>query len=206
MPSFHRSKLSPAPSAAAPGSPFMPRRISGLLLRRGPRACITPSLLLLLVGLVGLLGLAAGCSSGPSTAEVGAALPSFSLQSLSGETVRSADFQGLPTVISVWATWCQPCLKEIPLLQQLHADPRFRVITIALDETGADTVAPFVEERDLSYPVLLGNPETFQSLGGFAIPHNVLVTPDGTVADIIRGLLDEERVEALLLSSGSGAG
>ncbi|MDY7092572.1 MAG: TlpA disulfide reductase family protein [Acidobacteriota bacterium] len=152
--------------------------------------------------LVLLPWLATGCGTGPATAEVGAALPSFSLESLSGETVRSADFQGRPTVISVWATWCQPCLKEIPLLQQLHADPRFRVVTIALDETGADTVAPFVEERGLSYPVLLGDQETFQSLAGFAIPHNVLVTPDGTVADIIRGLLDEERVEALLLSSG----
>jgi thiol-disulfide isomerase/thioredoxin len=158
------------------------------------RGALVPAL-----GLV--LYLATGCAGGTAVAKVGAALPSFTLEDLSGETVRSTDFEGSPTVISVWATWCQPCLKEIPLLQQLHADPRFRVVTIALDETGADTVAPFVEERGLTYPVLLGDQETFQSLGGFAIPHNVLVTADGTVADIIRGLLDEERVEALLLSS-----
>ena len=77
------------------------------------------------------------------------------------------------------------------------------IVTGILEKHGATIhSARRWDERRLTYPILLGDRKTFERLGGMTIPYSLLLTPDGRVADVIRGSLRRERVEALLLSSG----
>lgn len=147
-------------------------------------------------GLILLLLGCLGCGTEPTRpVAVGEPLPSFELPTLDGATSGRDDLVGRPTVIAFWATWCQPCLREIPLLQELHADPRLDLVTIALDEGGATVLQPFAERRGLDYPILLGNQETFQRLGGLAIPYALVIDAQGTIVDLLRGPVVRERVE-----------
>ena len=144
-------------------------------------ACIFP---LLLVALV-----LAGCggSGGVTRLAVGGQVPEFSLPSLAGQEVASGSLQGKTVVLNFWATWCQPCLKEIPELEQLAADDRLEVVGIALDEEGERAVRPFVERHGMSYTILLGNQEVFHRMGGFSIPYTLVLDPSQQVVNIYRG-------------------
>lgn len=171
-----------------------------------PQPSPTPTRLAVLLPAALLIAVIVACGGGGrATVEAGQPLPDLTLPDLAGRTVRSADLTGRPLILSFWATWCQPCLREIPLLEELHADPRFRLVTVALDEGGRDTVAPFASARGLPYPILLGDQETFERCGGLTIPYTLLVTADGRIADVVRGSLERDRVEALLLGSAAGA-
>ncbi|MEM7482587.1 MAG: TlpA disulfide reductase family protein [Acidobacteriota bacterium] len=158
---------------------------------------MTPRLTLSPLGLA-LAALTLACSSPSSEIAEGAPLPTFALEDLTGERVRSQDLPNRPTVVSFWATWCQPCIREIPLLKELHASPKVHLVSIALDERGRDIVQPFVTDRHLPYPVLIGNETVFQRMGGLAIPYTILLNAEGTVVEIIRGRLTKEMVEVTL--------
>lgn len=71
---------------------------------------------------------------------------------LAGKTVRMSDFQGVPTLVNFWATWCGPCVVELPWLEKLgkHYDGRMNVVAISLDQ-GKKTadIATFLERREL---------------------------------------------------------
>lgn len=149
-----------------------------------------PHIRLSLCLLAGVL-LLSGCGS-PPPVEPGQPAPSFELASLTGGTVSSDDLDAKPTVVSFWASWCQPCLKEIPVLNELTEDPSVQVVTIALDDEGAATVAPFVEQHDIRYPVLLGDQETFLRFDGFGIPHTLVLDGERNIVAVHRGPVERE--------------
>ncbi|MEM7051732.1 MAG: TlpA disulfide reductase family protein [Acidobacteriota bacterium] len=151
-----------------------------------------------LPALLVVIALQLACGGAGSGVEVGRPLPAFSLPSLEGTPLGSTELVGQPTVLTFWATWCQPCLKEIPLLRELDADPRLRLISVALDEGGAEVVRPFVAERSIDYPVLIGDQETFTRLGGLAIPHTLLIDSEGIVRDVVRGQIVGHDIAARL--------
>lgn len=126
---------------------------------------------------------------------VGNQMPEFSLPSLAGETVASASLAGEPTVLNFWATWCQPCLKEIPELIEL-ADQGVRVVGIALDQEGEVAVRPFVEKQGMDYTILLGNQEVFQRMGGLAIPYTLVLDASQKVISIHRGAASRADLES----------
>ena len=89
-------------------------------------------------------------------------LPSFRLPDLSGGELDSGTWGGKVVVLNFWATWCPPCLREIPLLaeaQRAHPD-RLQVVGIAIDTP--EEVARFLAEHPLGYPVLLGGTEAVE--------------------------------------------
>ncbi len=141
--------------------------------------------------------LLAGCggSGGVTRLAVGAQVPEFSLPSLDGAEVESSSLQGKTVVLNFWATWCQPCLKEIPELKELAADGRVEVVGIALDEEGERAVRPFVERHGMSYTILLGDQEVFQRMGGFSIPYTLVLDPSQQVVNIYRGPATRADVE-----------
>src|SRR5690242_15141559 len=75
---------------------------------------------------------------------VGARSPEFSLPALDGGTLKSSSLKGKVVILNFWATWCHPCLNEIPVLKDLSARSKATVIGIALDQDGAAVVKPFV--------------------------------------------------------------
>jgi len=96
-------------------------------------------------------------------------------------------------VVNFWATWCPPCLKEIPAfmaLQDTLGERGVQFIGVALDEAAA--VAPFVAERKLNYPVLVGDDDVarfMQSLGNDlgALPYTVVLDDSGAVLHAHQG-------------------
>src|SRR5438876_1827742 len=72
--------------------------------------------------------------------------PDTAFTDADGKPVRFADFKGKPVVINLWATWCQPCLREMPSLDRLQAalDGKLTVAAVSEDRGGAQRVGPFV--------------------------------------------------------------
>lgn len=79
----------------------------------------------------------------------GAAMPDFSFADPSGKTLKLADLRGKPVLVNLWATWCGPCVTEMPMLDALAAkyDGRLRVLTVSQDMNAAEKVRAFYAER-----------------------------------------------------------
>jgi thiol-disulfide isomerase/thioredoxin len=142
------------------------------------------------------------CGGTPATVEVGARSPSFELENVAGGTLSSGDLAGRPAVINFWATWCQPCMKDLPELNELVAGGGLSVVAIALDETGRRAVEPFLASHDLRATVLLGDQEAFQRFQGFAIPYTLVLDADQTIRAIYRGAFTAAQVRDVLERAG----
>lgn len=149
--------------------------------------------------------LLAGCAKKDEGGEVavGSELPSFELQNLSGKEVSSDDLRGkLPVIVNFWATWCGPCRFEMPVLGELHKNGGARVISIAVDDAGAEVVAPFVQKEGIPYEVLLGDSSTLQRYGAFSIPYTLVLDGDLKVRSIHRALVSQRQLERDLAAIG----
>lgn len=143
----------------------------------------------------------ASCGGGGGQVAVGAQAPNFRLESLDGETVSLESFRGSPVILTFWATWCQPCLKEIPIFNSIEAGSKAKVVSVSLDDEGLSVVQPFVQQHGLNYPVLLGNQEVFMRFGGIGIPYTLLLSGSGTITKIYSGTVERETLEADLESA-----
>lgn len=132
---------------------------------------------------------------------VGKQRPDFRHVDLSGDLVDASDFDGDVLLVNFWASWCKPCVEEMPMLsemQQRYAANGFRVVGIALDEPGR--AAAFAGGMNLAYPVLLGEADTvvtgrrYGNASGM-LPYSVLVDREGTIRWVRLGALDERSLE-----------
>lgn len=158
---------------------------------------------LALLAAVGLSLSLVACGGTPPPVAVGYPAPSFELPALGGGTLAKAELAGRPMVISFWATWCQPCHREIPVLNQLADDGSAEVVAISLDEGGWPAVERFVAEREINYRVVLGNQEVFARFDGVAIPYTLVLDASGTIVAVHRGPVGQEELErAVRLAQG----
>lgn len=127
---------------------------------------------------------------------IGSRAPAFDLPALEGGSLSSETLEGRPVILNFWATWCQPCRREFPILNALHRDSRVEVVTISLDEEGPQKVASFVERQGLEYKVLLGDQETFERFGGFTIPYTLVLDPEQVIVGVYRGPASEESLQS----------
>ena len=111
----------------------------------------------------------------------------FGLESLDGRTVHLSDFRGKAVLLNFWATWCQPCMGEIPELKEFAATSKVKVVGIALDEDGLKAVKPFVDDHKINYTVLLGDQEVFQRFNGLGIPYTLVLDRSQRIVKIYRG-------------------
>jgi thiol-disulfide isomerase/thioredoxin len=129
-----------------------------------------------------------------------ATLPDFSLGNLAGERQSIQSWPGKPLLINFWATWCGPCLREIPMLKELQtARPDLQVIGIAIDKR--DLVVEFAENTQFNYPILIGQNEAWAaaaSLGVniYALPFTIFTAADGSILGVHTGELHAEHLEA----------
>ena len=116
----------------------------------------------------------------------GATVPNFELKDIDGNTFRLADHLGRgPIVIDFWATWCKPCLRQMPHLEALRKKYESRqllVVAISVDESRSSSkVKSYVKTHGYGFRVPLDpNQDVFRKLGGRAMPHQVIVAPDGS--------------------------
>jgi len=153
----------------------------------------TLKIALIAILFVGLL--LSGCSSspdnpGPATATVGEIAPDFKLQNLEGKAVSLGGYRGTPVLINFWATWCGPCVYEMPFLQQIYeewSDKGLVLLAVNVGETPAK-VTSFMKQYNLSLPVLLDTTETVaRKYGVTGWPTTFLIDRDGVVQDRVIG-------------------
>jgi thiol-disulfide isomerase/thioredoxin len=128
--------------------------------------------------------------------------PDFTLLDLEGRPVSLADFRGKTVVIDFWATWCPPCLFQVPELNEFWRDHRETgevvVLGVAVDVEGAEAVAPWVAEQNVEYPILIGDEDLAREFGAMGFPTLAIVTPDGRLDSLHVGLIEKAELEEIV--------
>ena len=145
-------------------------------------------------------------TKGEARVEVGEEFPDAELPRLDGNGTGSvAEHRGDWVLVNVWASWCGPCREESPALQRFHEehqDDGFTVVGIDSRDV-SDEAREFIEEYELTYPQLHDGPgDRPDELGMTGFPESFLVDPEGNVALVTPGPVDEdyltENVEPLI--------
>jgi thiol-disulfide isomerase/thioredoxin len=132
---------------------------------------------------------------------VGAPAPGLTLPCLGGGELDTATLAGRVVVLNFWATWCGPCVDEMPSLERLHrvlGPQGLAVVAVAADESAVD-VSAFVRQHGLTMTLLhdRGGREAARVYGVFGYPETVIVGRDGRVAHRAVGPAEWDRPEAL---------
>jgi thiol-disulfide isomerase/thioredoxin len=147
------------------------------------------------------------------TPAVGPMAPEFTLKDLQDKDVSLSQLKGKVVLVNFWATWCEPCRDEIPLLievQKKYGAQGFVILGIALDDGGKKVVAPYVEKERfdvhgkmeaMSYPILIGGDEVVQKFGGLlGYPTSVLISRDGRQIKRITGRVGDQEINDAIRS------
>jgi cytochrome c biogenesis protein CcmG/thiol:disulfide interchange protein DsbE len=133
--------------------------------------------------------------AGSGGAEVGSPAPDFVLPALDGGgDVRLADFRGRPVIVNFWASWCNPCRDEFPLLKEAlrdHRADRLAVIGVTYRDIPDDS-RDFVKKMKAGWPQAIDDDRAVaDAFGVRSIPITFFVRPDGTIAARLFGFTSE---------------
>ena len=132
-----------------------------------------------------------------------AAAQDFVFRDMQGQAQRLSDYRGKWVLVNFWATWCPPCLEEVPdlvALHEAHKKTDLVVIGVALDSS-RESVVEFVAKRHVSYPVVMGDYELAEQVGEVnALPTSYLFDPSGKLLSYQEGMLTRESVESYIKS------
>lgn len=168
---------------------------------------IAPALPALLIALIALI--AAGCGGGAAVHTTpaagppggdGRAVPDVRFDYFDGSEGSLADFAGTPTVINFWASWCPPCIVEMPAFEAVHQELRPHVAFLGLnvgDEPGA--ARRLATQTGVTYP-LGEDPDSaiFQAFGGIGMPTTVFVDGDGMIVHMVTSRLKAQDLRSLI--------
>lgn len=142
-------------------------------------------------------GLIAACTPNRKTGlQRGDTFPEFTLADIDGQPFSFGSTRGHARLINLWATWCEPCRREMPALDRLartHAGRGLDVLTISLDDD-VNLVREFCLRYRIGLPVLLdaNQQSTKDILSGTALPRTYLVARDRRVREVVEGYRDWE--------------
>lgn len=170
---------------------------------------ILTAILILTVLAAGLL--MAGCSGGSSGttttqeyAKVGEVAPNFELKDISGNTISLKSFRGKPVFINFWATYCGPCVDEMPLLQQVYDERADDGLVMLVINSGEDEVKAggFIERNGYTFTVPLDKEiELAMSYGVQYLPTTFLIDRDGILLAIkIGAFRDKATIDSEFMS------
>jgi peroxiredoxin len=135
---------------------------------------------------------------------VGQARPDFSLGSSTGDIVTAADFDGKVLLLNFWATWCEPCLREMPMLVEIqtqYGSKGLQVLGVAVDDP--QNAMAFAREHGISYPILVGMGDVMEMNAAYGntdgvLPYSVLVDKEGIVRWQYVGEIPRSDITSLL--------
>jgi thiol-disulfide isomerase/thioredoxin len=120
--------------------------------------------------------------------------PELSFTDMAGNPVALADFKGKFVLVNLWATWCQPCLKEMPSLAALQArlGPELTVLAVSEDRGGEVIVKLFIEKLGLNKlsPYLDPKSNAIRAFGARGLPTSVLIDDQGRILGRAEGAAD----------------
>ncbi len=152
--------------------------------------------LLLIVLLVVIGGGAYIYSNLPSTTAVvaGDVAPDFTLEDTKGNKFTLSELRGKIVMVNFWATWCPPCIEEMPSMERLNkfmAEEDFVMLAINTEKNGRTVVPDFLKKTPYDFPILYDDQVTVQQqYGVYKFPESFIVGKDGTVVEKIIGPLD----------------
>jgi len=146
----------------------------------------------LLLTLTVVLALSAGTlsanrvieQSNPSEEKGLKAMPAINLRDMEGKSINADQFKNSVVVFDFWATWCGPCIAEIPFLNRLqekYKDRGVKVVGVTLASGDAGEVKPFVSRFKMAYSVVMGNDDQAYDLNIMGFPTTYIVNREGKV-------------------------
>ena len=123
--------------------------------------------------------------------------PDFELEKVSGGILKSDDIKGKVTIVDFWATWCQPCIQEIPNFNKIHEShdgKGVQMLAITVESGSLDEIKPKVKELNMKYPVVVGNDKVVEGFGGLiGFPTTFVVTQDWKIYKKYLGMTPKKR-------------
>jgi peroxiredoxin len=126
-----------------------------------------------------------------SPLEAGRPAPNFTLPGLDGKMISLSDYRGHVVLVNIWATWCPPCVGEMPSMEELYRalkGENFEILAVSIDALGKEAVAPFMKKYNLSFPALMDPDGTiktlFQTTG---VPESFIINKQGILVEKIIG-------------------
>lgn len=154
----------------------------------------------------------AGPPAAPAPAEAPAGvvektadMPLLRVKTVDGKDFDLAGHRGKWVVVNFWATWCGPCLQEMPELSALHAmRSNVEVVGLAYEDIEPDEMRAFLEKHPVAYPIVILDP--YNPPADFATPRGLpmtyLIAPDGKVARQFLGPVDARKIEQTIAEVG----
>jgi len=125
-------------------------------------------------------------------------VPDFKLNDLNGKAFSSSQFRGNVVLLDLWATWCEPCVADIPMLNRLHekfGNKGLKVVGIAVESGWAKDIKPHVAKLGIKYPVLVGTDKIVERYGMIGFPTTYMIGRDGKLVKKYLGTPPDQEQE-----------
>lgn len=130
---------------------------------------------------------------------VGVKAPDFELKTLDGKTVKLSHYKGKKVMLNFWATWCPPCKAEMPDIETFYKKAGNDVVILAVNIDTSYDVKGFVEERDLTFPILLDDDNEVSKMYQVAsIPTTYFIDQEGLISSKFMGPLQLEKMQTTI--------
>ena len=148
---------------------------------------------------------ATAAQAAPAVVEQTSATPTLRVTAIDGKPFDLAQHRGHWVVVNFWATWCGPCLKEMPKLSALDAmREHVEVVGLAYEDTSPEEMRAFLQKHPVVYPIAIvgtySPPKDFETPRG--LPTTWLIAPDGTVSKHFLGPVTAKDVDAAIAAAG----
>jgi len=138
-----------------------------------------------LLSLALAVALSASAAAQSQSSQAPPVFPDLEFVGSEGGSVRLSQLKGNVVMLNVWATWCGPCKKELPMVQRMYdtySDRNFVVVAVNVD-ADRKRVSPFMKQFNISIPVYYAAPEDAGPLTAMGIPSTFILAPDRTLID-----------------------